>query len=129
MDDRFESLWDPVERHPLFYRLRQREGFYRIRKRIVLDRENKFAFCQRNNDPAWGYVIRYGAQDALSTFYRLRSMKRAPVRMQSAVMIIGRVRDELTGRPVSRKIRSWPGPSAEPAPGKRRMKERPEGSR
>ena len=87
VDDRFESLWDPVERHPLFYRLRQREGSYRSRKRIVLDQENNFAFYQRNNDPAWGYVIRYGTQDALSSLYHLRSMNRASVQPGDRVLV------------------------------------------
>ncbi|MFQ5692680.1 MAG: DUF3108 domain-containing protein [Nitrospinota bacterium] len=74
VDDRFESLWDPVERHPLFYRIRQREGTYRSRKDVILDQESNWAFYKRNDDPAWGYVIRYGVQDALSSLYHLRAL-------------------------------------------------------
>ncbi|MBI2881798.1 MAG: DUF3108 domain-containing protein [Candidatus Tectomicrobia bacterium] len=74
VDDRFESFWDPAKGHPLYYWLRQREGSYRSWKRVVLDQESNLAFYKRNREPAWGYVIRYGVQDALSSLYKLRAL-------------------------------------------------------
>lgn len=76
VEDRFESFWDPVRGYPLYYRLRQREGSYRSRKEVILDQESNLAYYKRNEEPAWAYVIRYGVQDALSSLYKLRALRR-----------------------------------------------------
>ena len=73
VEDRAESLWDPVGGFSRFYQIHQREGRYRRKLRILLDQEENIALYYRNLEPGRAALIPYGVQDALSSLYKFRT--------------------------------------------------------
>lgn len=78
VEDRIDSFVDSRGLFPLFFQSRQREGKYRGSKDIIFNPARGKATYRKNRDPVEVFSVPPKVQDALSSFYYLRTLPLKP---------------------------------------------------
>ncbi|MBI3015699.1 MAG: DUF3108 domain-containing protein [Candidatus Tectomicrobia bacterium] len=84
VEDKVESFVEVRGLFPLYFKSRQQEGKYRGAKDIFFDPQTGKATYRKNQEPTEVFPVPPGVQDALSSFYYLRTL---PLKSDAPVMI------------------------------------------
>ncbi len=75
VNDRLESVFDPVSMQSLKFSLNESHGKKKRRRELVFDSANKTVITRLNDDPPETVIVPDQVQDALSSLYYLRTLE------------------------------------------------------
>lgn len=72
VEDRINSFIDASGLYPWYYSIKQREGRYRARRKIIFDQKNNRATFIKNDNEPKEFSVPPGVQDPISSLYFIR---------------------------------------------------------